>query len=392
MSKTDQYLTWVEIDGNALKHNLSEIHRIALLNEFYMPSRDGNSEQKRHPLEILAVIKSDAYGHGIDYVSKILRDEGIEFFGVSNVFEGIHLRENGIKNNILIFENTLEKYLSNIGKHNLIPTVSDLKTAGELNNYAKDLGRNINIHVQIDTGMGRLGIWHEEALAFVEELFKYKYLTIHGIYTHFPVADKDPEFTEKQIDILHNIVVALDRKALIIPYIHAVNSMGLVGYNTQVLNLARPGLMFYGLYPDFKTKRANIIDLKPVMTVKSRIICIKDINKGRSISYGRTFTAKRDMRVAIIPIGYNDGYLRALSNKSSVLIGGKFCPVVGKVTMNQIIVDIALVKSASQGDEVVILGKQGDSTISADDLANYADTINYEIVCSLGNRLPRVYL
>jgi alanine racemase len=181
----------------------------------------------------------------------------------------------------------------------------------------------------------------------------------------------------------------LDRTGLIVPFIHAANSMGLAGYQTRIVNLARPGLMLYGLYPHQDLRKK--IQLKPVLSVRSRVIFLKKVKKGRSVSYGRTFFTKKDMLIATVPIGYNDGYFRALSNQAFVLIGGRRCPVAGRVTMDQIMVDVSHLKTVQLGDLVTILGSQKKENISADELAKYAGTINYEIVCSLGNRLPRVY-
>lgn len=382
------YLTWVEIDLKAIKHNLKELQKLAVRNQFALPTRSG-SKVKKIPTELLAVIKADAYGHGVEQVALLLEKLGVEFFGVSDVDEGIKLREIGIKKPVLLFEATLASYAKQIIDNKLMPTVCTLELANALNDYALKINKTIDIHVKVDTGMGRLGVWHQEAFEFICRIMKLKRLRIMGILTHFPAADTDKFFTGKQIKCLYNLVNRLDKNGLIIPYIHAANSMGLAGYKTHVLNLARPGLMLYGLYPHPGLK--GKVKLKPALSVKSRVIFLKDIKKGRSISYGRTFFTKKDMKVAIIPIGYNDGYCRLLSNKASVLISGVRCPVLGRVTMDQIIVDVSKVKKVKLNMPVTILGTQKKSSVSADELANFAKTINYEIVCSLGNRLPRIY-
>jgi len=237
--------------------------------------------------------------------------------------------------------------------------------------------------------MGRLGIWHEEAFKFICKMSELKNLRIMGIYTHFPAADTDRQFTNKQMNILYHLVKKLDQNGLIIPFIHASNSMGLAGYNTHIVNLSRPGLMLYGLYPHAGLKKKII--LKSVLNVRSRVIFLKKVSKGRSISYGRTFFTKKDMFIATVPIGYNDGYFRLLSNKADVLVGGKRCRVIGRVTMDQIMVDVTKVSGVKVGSSVTIIGKQKKECISADELAHYGETINYEIICSLGNRLPKVY-
>ena len=382
----DDCLTWVEIDLKAVRHNVKELKKLAAANEFIFPSRSGSKKTKPMPSEILAVIKANAYGHGAKEVALLLDKEGVNFFGVSDIDEGIALRKIGIEKPILLFETTLASCAKKIIDNKLMPTVCTLELAKALNEYATKKRKTVDIHVKIDTGMGRLGVWHKEAFAFIGELMKLNRLRIMGILTHFPAADSDENFTKKQIECLYDLVVRLDKKGLIIPYIHAANSMGLAGYKTHVLNLARPGLMLYGLYPHKSLK--SKVDLKPAMSIKSKVIFIRDIEKGRSVSYGRTFFSKNDMKVAVIPIGYNDGYFRLLSNKASVLIKGERCKVVGRVTMDQIIVDVSSVRNLKIGMPVVILGKQKKEIISADELAGYAKTINYEIVCSLGNRLP----
>ena len=218
---------------------------------------------------------------------------------------------------------------------------------------------------------------------------KFSNISVKGLYTHFPLADTNPTFTQNQIDDMYRMVSDLDRMGLVIPYIHGANSMGIAGYKTRVFNMVRPGLMLYGLYS--ASGYEDVVSLKPAMSVKARVLFVKDVEKGRGISYGHTFKAKQSMKTATIAIGYNDGFMRAFSNKADVLIDGKRCRILGRVTMDQIIVDVTGMKSVRVGTEVVIIGKQKNECISADELAKHADTICYEIVCSLGNRLPRIY-
>ncbi len=399
-SVREDYLTWAEIDLDAIKYNLRQIRRLASRNRFFLPSRHNNpSKTKEHKIGVLAVIKADAYGHGMVEVAKLLDEEGVESFAVSNVSEGVRLRKIGIKKPILLFETTLPIFVRDICHYSLMPTVTNLDFAEELNRYAYKIRRNVYIHIQVDTGMGRFGIWHEDAYDFIRKIMGLRRLIIYGIYTHFPVADKDRRFTLRQVKDLYNLVVRLDKSGFVIPFIHASNSMGLAGYRTDVLNLVRPGLMLYGLYPHPRLRKD--IKLKPALSVKSKVIYLQKISKGRGISYGRTFIAEKDMIVATIPIGYNDGYLRCLSNKAYVLIKGVRCAVLGRVTMDEIVVDVSKIISPQSFDSgsrclrlgslVTLVGRQGKEEISADELAQYADTINYEIVCSLGNRLPRVY-
>lgn len=364
--------TWAEVNLNAIQHNFHQIKRLA-----------------GPHTEILCVVKGDAYGHGMVKVSALLDKLGTNLFGVSDIEEGMVLRKNGLTKPILLFESTLSSHARQIVDDNLTPTICTLELANSLNRYARARGRRIDIHIDVDTGMGRLGVWHEEAFQFIQKVNRLTNLSIKGVYTHFPVADTDPKFTKSQMGHLYELISHLDRIGVVVPYIHAANSMGLVNYKTQLLNLVRPGLMLYGLYPSPRLKTK--LKLKPALSVRSKIVFLKKVISGQGISYGHTFIAPKDMKVATLAIGYRDGYLRCLSNRAFVLIEGKRCPIVGRVTMDQIMVDVSKLKSIKIGTTAVILGTQNGNSISADELAEYANTISYEIVCNLGNHLPRVY-
>ncbi|MBF0533027.1 MAG: alanine racemase [Candidatus Omnitrophica bacterium] len=389
MTRPTKHLTWVEVDLKALKHNLSEIRRLTQRNLFVLPTRPYSKEERPPVMNVLTVVKADAYGHGMDRIAPLLDQSGVDFFGVSDVAEGIRIREIGIKKSVLLFESTLPDYAPEILRYRLMPAIGNWELATALNRAAEKAKRSIEAHVKIDTGMGRLGVWHAEAFAFIRRLMSLRRLRIMGLMTHFPSADTDKRFTLSQIKILYDLVIKLDLSGLVIPYIHAANSMGLAGYETRVLNLCRPGIMLYGLYPHAAAR--NAINLRPVMSVKSRVIFLKEVAKGRSISYGRTFFSQKDMRVAVIPLGYHDGYFRMFSNRASVLINGRHCPVLGTVTMDQIMVDVTDLTGVKLGTVVTVMGTQGKASISADELAQYGQTIPYEITCSFGSRLPRVY-
>lgn len=383
-------LTWVEIDLQALRHNLHQIRKLAAKDKFYLPTRRGGKYKALIRPRVLPVIKADGYGHGMDQIARVLEQEKIEMLGVSDVAEGVHLRKTGIRRPILLLESTLPQLAEEVVTNRLIPTVCTIELARALQHAAEKYHRRVPIHIKVDTGMGRLGVRYEDAFDFVREVHQFRRLIIQGIYTHFPSADTHRSFTQEQIDQMYRLVIRLDKTGLVIPFVHAANSTGLVGYRNHVLNLARPGLMLYGLYPDKKLRTK--IDLHPVMTVKSRIIYLKEINKGDGVSYGRTFVAKKRMLTATIPIGYSDGYFRSFTEKASVLVKGRRCPVIGRVTMDQIVVDVSSVKEVVLGETVTILGKDRNNEITAEELAGYAGTINYEIVCSLGNRIPRVFV
>ena len=359
--------TWVEIDLDAIAHNYAQAHHLSK--------------------NILAVVKADAYGHGAKEVALLLDSLDVAFLGVSDVQEGTRLRSFGIRKPVLLFESTLEEHIPAIIEEDLTPTVCTLDFAQKLNIFAKSAGKSVNVHVEVDTGMGRLGVSMEDALAVIQTIGRMDHLTVEGIFTHFPVPESDLAFTENQIRQLSEVAAALRKTGQEIPFVHAANSMGLIGYKAKALNLARPGLMLYGLYPQESAR--PYISLKPAMSVKSKVLFVKNVKKGSGLSYGRTFKAPKDMTVATLAIGYNDGYPRALSNKAAVLIGGLRCPVLGTVTMDQIMVDVSAVGEVAVGEEAVILGRQDKEEMTAEELAREAGTISYEIVCNFGNRLQR---
>lgn len=374
-------LTWAEIDLKALAHNFEELKKLATKN-------------MSHAAGVMTVIKADAYGHGMLQVAQALEQVGCKYLGVSNISEAVLLRAAGLKQKILLFESTMPRDAKDIIDYQLTPTVCSLEMAQALDDYAGTLNKSIAIHIKIDTGMGRLGINQAEAINFVKTIRNQcSHLILEGVYTHFPVADTDRDFTLSQMRHFRDIVYAMENQFITFTYVHAGNSMGLGDYKSDLFNLARPGIMLYGIYPSEELKQKA--HLKPVMSVKARIIFVQTIPKGQGVSYGHTFKAKEDTTVAILPIGYSNGYLRSLSNKAFVLIGGLRCPVIGRVTMDQIIVDITAVTLSGRipkiGDEAVLLGSQKGEHITADELASWADTISYEMICALGSRLPRIY-
>jgi len=371
---------WVEIDINAIHHNFRELRKLA------GRQLDRRVNPKVH---LLSVVKADAYGHGMLEVARAIEKEGGRFFAVSNLEEAVTLRLSGNKHRILLFEATLPGLAAKIIKYGLTPTVCTLPFVQELDRAAKKAGKTVAVHVKIDTGMGRLGVWHLEASAFIKKIAKLSNIRIEGLMTHFPVAETDREFTEKQMIWFADVVADLLKAGIPFTYLHAANSMGLGAYRNRIFNLVRPGVSLYGLYPDQSLRKK--VKLIPVMSVKARVLFVKTIRSGWGVSYGHTFRAKKTTPAAVISMGYSDGYLRAVSNRAHMLINGIPCPVRGRVTMDQTIVDISKAGRVRIGDEVVIIGRQGKRVITADDLADWAGTIHYEITCSLGNRLPRFY-
>ena len=248
----------------------------------------------------------------------------------------------------------------------------------------------IKVQVKIDTGMGRLGFWHKEAFRFIKRIQSLGNIVIEGLFTHFPSAEEDKSFTGKQIRNFSYLIEDLLRHKIDIPIRHTSNSAAIVGFKDSHMNMVRPGLIMYGLYPNKDI--AKKMKLKPALKLKTKVVYVKSVSEGRSISYGRTFITKVPTRIATIPVGYGDGYSRSLSNCADVLIKGRRYPVVGRVCMDMTMVDIGQIKNIKSGDEVVLIGKQGSDRITAEELAERINTIPYEVVCNIGHRVPRVYI
>jgi alanine racemase len=339
--------------------------------------------------KILVVVKADAYGHGAVEVSQRLRKCGAQYFGVATVSEAIELRKNRIKDPILLLTASSNQDFSILARYNITPTIADLSTAVSLNKKLSRLARKMSVHIKIDTGMGRIGIWHKEAVDFILYLSKLRNLILEGIYTHFPSADEDEEFTKLQIASFDRLIDDLKMHGIDIPLRHAANSVGIMRYKDAHFSLVRPGLMLYGLYPDIKHKR--FIKLRPVMAFKTAITYLKDVPAGRSISYGRTFITTRWTKIATLPVGYADGYNRLLSNSGQVLVRGRRCPVIGRVCMDHTMIDVTGV-GVKSGDEAVLIGRQNNLEITAEDIAHLCSTISYEVVCWVSKRVPRIYI
>lgn len=380
-SSTFSPLTYAAIDLEAIRHNFIEICTLA--------QKRADHTTLDH-VDIIPVIKSEAYGHGLLPVAQTLADHGVSWLAVSNPFEAIKLRESGLDNQqILLLESTLASQAELIVDYDLIPTICTTDLVEAIARYASLHHKMVKVHIKVDTGMSRFGIPIEEAINFITFVRQFSSIQIHGLYTHFPMADSDSAFTQEQVSMMVSLLKQLEERGIHIPFIHAANSMGLVGYRNYAFNLARTGLMLYGVYPrdDFH----HCLYLKPTMSIHTQIVFIKPVKKGEGISYGYSYIAQEDMVIAVLPIGYADGYFRHMSNKAQVLIDGQRCSVVGRITMDQIMVDITSIKNSSVGMDVVVMGQQGDQHVTADELAGWADTIPYEIMCNLGARLEKKY-
>ena len=351
-----------------------------------------NIKERAGDKKMLAVVKANAYGHGAVEVSRELERLGADFFGVAILQEGIELRNAKIKKPILLLNGIFPGEAEDVLRHSLVPVVYSMSTIEELSSEAERAGKVAPIHVKIDTGMKRLGILPDDIEYFFKRVRELKNIKIEGVLSHFATADnKDRGFMDEQSHLFSDAVNKIRSMGFSPDYIHIENSAAMIWDEFQdYLNFVRPGITLYGSYPSiwFRDK----IGLKPVMTLKSGIVQVKKVAKGESVSYARKFIAERDSVIGVVPIGYADGYPRHLSNIGEVLVRGKAAKVAGIVCMDLIMIDLTDIHGVSKGDEVVLWGRQGDSEVSADELARRAGTISYELFCRISGRVPRVYI
>jgi len=339
-------------------------------------------------VSVMPVIKADAYGHGAVEAAKILQEENCDILGVATIEEGIELRENSISIPILILGSIypLENFYT-VLEYGLTPIIASLQGARVLEETAKQFNRKALFHLKVDTGMGRIGVAPETAVKIWNELLSSDFITGEGIFTHLANADKDAVFTQKQLDRFNYVIDNIDEKPR---YIHAANTAGILNFQKTKFNLVRPGLALYGLYPDGIER--DTPGFRPVLSLISKIVFIKEVEKGTPVSYGGTWVAPVKSTIATVCIGYADGYNRLLSNKAEVIVRGVRCPVVGRVCMDMIMVDVTEAEGTALGDDVVLIGSSENEEITAEELASRAGTINYEIVTGISRRVPRIYL
>ncbi len=372
--------TWAEINLDNALFNWQQIKKIA-------NSRD-----------IMPVVKADAYGHGANILAQLYENNGAYGFAVSNINEAIKLRKFGIKKDILVLGFTPIKYINQIYAYNITQTVYCKEYAEQLSVAASANNIIIKAHLKLDTGMSRIGFNARNdscnSVAEIEECLKLSNINYEGIFTHFSSADsiepEDVEYSDLQYSRFKKIADTLKAKGYSFKFIHCCNSAASALRSSDNGNLIRPGIILYGASP---SNGLNLnLELKNVMSVKSVVSMVKTINKGDSVSYGRTFTVNKAMTVATVPIGYADGYPRAMSNRGFVLINGKKAPIVGRVCMDQLTVDVTDIENVQIGTVVTVIGNDGDYSVTFDDIAEICNTISYEIMCNVSVRMPRVYI
>jgi alanine racemase len=343
----------------------------------------------------MAIVKANAYGHDIIEVARRSLENGAEALGVANIEEGIQLRKAGIDAPVLIFGYTSPIHVKKLIELDLTQTVYSYETSRELSQAATAYGKKIKVHIKVDTGMGRLGLLRgikDNSLSEVESISRLPMLELEGIYTHFATADKsDRSYAGKQFEIFMDFLNQLRIAGLEIAVTHAANSAAIINMPETHLDMVRAGISIYGLYTSEEVDR-SIINLKPAMALKTKIIHLKKVPAGFKVSYGTTYETEKPTTIATVSIGYADGLNRLLSSKGRMLVCGQSAPIVGRICMDMTMLDVGEIPEIVMEQEVVVFGKQGNSSITVDEIASTINTINYEVVSTIMERVPRIYL
>ncbi|MBS5934024.1 MAG: alanine racemase [Clostridiales bacterium] len=341
--------------------------------------------------KIMAVIKADGYGHGAVALATALKDK-VDAYGIAIIEEGIELRLAGFEKPILILGFTPHQQYEDLLKYDISQTVFQYDMAKRLSDIAVSLGKQAKIHIKIDTGMTRIGFKDTvESIQIIKEISKLPNLIIEGLFTHFACADEsDKTSVRKQLSRFLVFADKLEKEGIHIPVKHVSNSASIIDLPEANLDMVRSGIVTYGMYPSDEVNK-NSLMLQPALTLKSNVVYVKEVEAGTGISYNSTYITEHDSVIATIPVGYADGYPRQLSSKGRVLIHGKSAPIVGRVCMDQFMVDVTNIPDVKEGDMVTLIGRDGDESISIEEVANLVGSFNYELVCDIGKRVPRVY-
>lgn len=363
------------INLDAIKHNVEEIHKC-------------NPNAK-----IMCVIKTDAYGHGAIEFAKIY--EKVEFvygYAVATCDEAVELRINGISKPILVLGYTFQESYHTMISYNITPTITSYEQAKAFDEECKKMEQVCNVHIKADTGMGRIGFQNtQEELDIIAEINKLENINLFGFFTHMARADEvDLSYARMQLDVFHEMINELARRQITFEMIHAANSASIIQFKEAAFDVVRAGIILYGLWPSDETPK--LVDIRPVMSIESHVVHVKTLPEGKSISYGGTFVTDRETTVATIPVGYGDGYPRSLSNKGYVLIHGKKAPILGRVCMDQFMVDVTDISDVNVMDKVTLVGTDGNEKISIEDIGELSGRFNYEFACDVGKRIPRVFV
>jgi alanine racemase len=381
-------LTWAEVDLSAYAHNIKELRRVT------------------HPdAMLMAVVKANGYGHGAVEVAREALQHGAQWLGVARINEAVELRKTGLQAPLLILGYTPTDFARELIEYDLTQTVYGFSNAKILSSKAAKLGKKINVHIKVDSGMGRLGLVTDSLVPektireanpnpvdTIGKITKLAGLDVQGIFTHFATADSaDKSYANRQLEIFLELLHQLQRNGLQPPIRHAANSAALVDMPESHLDMVRPGIATYGLFPSDEVGKENLT-LKPVMTLKSRIIHLKKVSAGFYVSYGITYQTDKSTTIATVPVGYADGFNRLFSSRGQMLVHGQKVPVIGRVCMDLTMLDVGIIADIEIEDEVVIFGRQGNASITADEMATQLKTINYEIVATIMPRVSRIYI
>ncbi len=370
--------TWAEIDLQAIAHNVRQFSS-------HLPAET----------KVMAIVKADGYGHGAIQVAKTALASGASFLGVAFLGEAVLLREEGIDVPILVMGYTEPAHMNVAVEKDISVTVFDRETISALEGASRLLGKQGRAHLKVDTGMGRIGIRSDDPL--LPELIRYigasPFLRFEGIFTHYACADEiESPLQQEQMERFDKVRRMMDAEKIHPRFVHASNSAASTLFPGTSHSFVRLGISMYGLQPSAEIKEKNLLSLRQAFSLKSRLSHVKKVPAGTTISYGATYVAEKEEVIATIPIGYADGYRRSLSNRGMVLIRGERAPVVGRICMDQMMVRVTHIPDVQVGDEVVLIGKQGNQEIDIDEVAGWLDTINYEIPCMIGKRVPRIYI
>jgi alanine racemase len=366
---------WAEIDLDKLAHNMREIRRVA------------KSEI------IIAVVKADAYGHGAIDVAPVLLENGANRLAVAIISEAVELRRSGIECPIMILGFTPPNLIDNILNYDIEQAVYSFEFAKELSKMAQKENKTARVHIVLDTGMGRIGYLPcDESAQEIYNIYNLPNIIIEGMFCHFSSSDEyDKTYTYEQVKKYNEFYEKLKEKKVNINMRHMANSAAIIDLPETHYEAVRPGIIIYGYYPSYEVKKENI-DLKPVMTLKTNVVHIKTLPPGEYVSYGRKFKTQKESVIATLPVGYADGYTRLLFQKGKVILKGTFAPVIGSICMDQCMIDVSEIPGVKVGDEVILMGEDENNKFTADTIADIIGTINYEVVCSITKRVPRVYV
>lgn len=368
--------SWAEVDLDAIAHNMREIRKITNKNA-----------------QIMAVVKADAYGHGFMETAKTLLENGADRLAVAVLQEGKQLRSRGVRVPIFVLGASNPDDAEDLINFEITPNIFDYDFAKTLSYMAEKKEKVTKVHIKLDTGMSRIGFVvndsdNTEVIDEIIKISKLPYLEVEGIFSHFSTSDEfNQEYTRLQFKRFMSVVDALKARGLDIPIKHICNSAGIMMYPEMHLDMVRPGIILYGMYPSNEVDKSRL-SLIPAMTLKSSITFVKNVESGRGVSYGKEYITDKTTKIATVPIGYADGYLRKIAKKGKMLVNGEKVSLIGRICMDQCMIDVTNVHNIDKGDEAIIFGKEG---VTIDDLAEWLETINYEIACVIGKRIPRIY-